>query len=169
MLLGLESTSDPALRSSPADERLGLLRQRRLDVEQGRGFAELMAEMRMTLGLDRLVYYSHWITPEALPQRFDTRFFLAELPTGEEATPSPFEMAEGVWIAPARALEQSRERAFSLHFATANHLRRLAPHQSLEDLFAFARTKRVISVMPQTSDVNGRIVPFLPRELEGVW
>jgi hypothetical protein len=27
-----------------------------------------------------MVYCSHWITPVAEPKRYDTRFFLAELP-----------------------------------------------------------------------------------------
>src|SRR5207244_12810273 len=61
--------------------------------------------------LEDFVYYAHWITPEALPQRFDTRFFLARVPAEQEATPSPYEMAEGIWIDVATALERARARS----------------------------------------------------------
>ena len=33
-----------------------------------------------------LIPYSHWITPEIVPKRFSTRFFLAELPVNQTAT-----------------------------------------------------------------------------------
>ena len=47
----------------------------------------------------------HWITPPFSPIRFDSRFYLAELPPGEEATVVPGELASGEWRAPARALD----------------------------------------------------------------
>ncbi len=145
------------------------LPEQRLAIERGRPFAELVADLGVALALDRLVYYGHWITPEALPQRFDTRFFLARLVDGEAASPSPFEMAEGLWITVEDALERATGGAFPLHFATLSHLRRLAPYRGLEDLLEFARTKPVAPVMPATRQHDGRIAPFLPPELEGVW
>ena len=143
--------------------------EQRLAIERGRPLAELVADLGVALALDRLVYYGHWITPEALPQRFDTRFFLARLLDGEAPSPSPFEMAEGLWITVEDALERARGGAFPLHFATLSHLRRLAPYRGLEDLLQFARTKPVVPVMPATGQNEGRIVPFLPPELEGTW
>lgn len=138
-------------------------------VEQGRPFAEAVAELGARLALDRLIYYAHWTTPEAAPQRFDARFFITLLPEGQTATPSPFEMAEGIWITAAAALERSGAGELPLHFATLNHLRRLARCSRLDDLLEAARTKPVVPVMPHTREENGRIVPFLPPDLDGVW
>ncbi len=150
----------------PTSEELAELRTA---VERGRAFHEVATELGASLSLDHFVYYAHWTTPEALPQRFDTRFFLARMPDDEEATPSPYEMAEGVWIGVGAALERAKARELPLHFATVNHLRRLAPFNDVDELFAFARHKPVVPVMPNTRETNGRVVPFLPSELEGVW
>jgi hypothetical protein len=49
------------------------------------------------------------------------------------------------------------------------HLRRLAPYHSLDDLLQFARTKPVVPVMPPTRERDGHVLPYLPPELEGVW
>jgi 8-oxo-dGTP pyrophosphatase MutT (NUDIX family) len=157
----------PGESASEAAPRAALAADRREALEHGLSLAEFIAQTGIVLGLDRLVYYAHWITPEAIPQRFDTRFFLARLPEGQEASPSPFEMADGQWIEPNEALE--RARALSLHFATFNHLRRLAPYRGIDELFRFAESKSVIPVMPSTRETDGRVVPFLPPEVEGVW
>ena len=145
------------------------LAELRTAVENGRPFLDVARQLGGTLSLDDFAYYAHWITPEALPQRFDTRFYLARMPEDQEATPSPYEMAEGIWIEVETALQRAKAKDLPLHFATLNHLRRLAPFHDVEELFAFARTKPVVPVMPSTRESNGRIVPFLPPELEGAW
>ena len=162
---GVLLTSPAEERAAPAPPTPG---EQRLAIERGRPFADIVTGLA-PLALDRLVYYGHWITPEAVPQRFDTRFFIAELLDGEHTSPSPFEMSEGLWITIEDALERARAGALPLHFATLNHLRRLAPYPTLEDLLDFARTKPVVPVMPATRQHEGRIVPFLPPELEGAW
>jgi hypothetical protein len=130
---------------------------------------EVLDSLGVSMELRSLTYYGHWITPEAVPHRFDTRFFLAVLPPGQEASPSAFEMADGMWISPADAMERSRRGDLPLHFATWNHLRRLAPCASLAAVVDFARTKPVVPVMPETRDQDGRVAPYLPPELQGAW
>src|SRR6478735_7900285 len=43
-------------------------------------FLEVLTDNGMMLALDELVPYAHWITPEGMPKRFDTWFFLAAAP-----------------------------------------------------------------------------------------
>jgi len=154
------------LTAHPSLEELADLRAA---VERGRAFHEVASELGAMPSLDDFVYYAHWITPEALPQRFDTRFFLARMPGEQEASPSPYEMAEGIWTTAETALERAKTRDLPLHFATLNHLRRLASYKAIDELFDFARTKPVPPVMPNTRERDGRIMPYLPSELEGVW
>ena len=53
----------------------------RASVHRGeRTLAELCRAAGLTLALDRLVYFSHWLTPPWPPKRFDTRFFIARRP-----------------------------------------------------------------------------------------
>src|SRR5690606_34904609 len=43
-------------------------------------FHQMLEKEDLILPLDRLYYFSHWITPEPLPLRYDVRFFVAEAP-----------------------------------------------------------------------------------------
>ncbi|MBM2809443.1 MAG: hypothetical protein HW416_202 [Chloroflexi bacterium] len=143
--------------------------QRRREVESGQPLAKALRDMGARLDLNQLAYYAHWMTPLAVPQRFDTRFFIARLPEGACASPSTHEMMEGVWIGALAALDRCKCGDMPLHFATLNHLRRLASQESIEGLFVFATTKAVVPVMPETRETEGHPVPYLPSELAGVW
>ena len=52
-----------------------------------------------------LAYFSHWITPELAPKRFDTRFFIAAMPEGQTAIAHEKEIMNAQWVSPAVALE----------------------------------------------------------------
>lgn len=53
-----------------------------------------------------LRYIGRWTTPPFSAARFDSAFFLAEVPQGQEPTIIPGELASGEWIAPDVALAQ---------------------------------------------------------------
>ncbi len=58
----------------------------RIQLQKGEiTFCRIAQEEKLLFALDQLHYYAHWITPEARSERFDTRFFLARLPAGQEA------------------------------------------------------------------------------------
>jgi hypothetical protein len=46
-------------------------------------FADLLQRRGLVLRTDLLAAWTHWITPEFEPRRFDTRFFVAALPPGQ--------------------------------------------------------------------------------------
>ena len=53
----------------------------RSDLNEGKiTFLKVLTDNGMLLALDELVPYAHWITPEGMPKRFDTWFFLAAAP-----------------------------------------------------------------------------------------
>lgn len=56
-----------------------------------------------------------WTTPPFASQRFDTMFFLARVPEGQEASIVPGELESGEWVRPAAALERWKrgEEAFA--------------------------------------------------------
>ena len=47
--------------------------------------AELLAGRGLALRSDLLRPFAHWITPPVEPRRYDTKFFAAALPVGQEA------------------------------------------------------------------------------------
>jgi 8-oxo-dGTP pyrophosphatase MutT (NUDIX family) len=74
----------------------------------------------------RLRYVSTLVTPEGLPRRFDTRFFVGEIRPTDEVTLRDDELDDHVWISPAEALDRSREDGFPIMLPTIAHLQLLA-------------------------------------------
>ncbi|GAC1336335.1 MAG: NUDIX domain-containing protein [Candidatus Dormibacteria bacterium] len=73
-------------------------------------FAAVLAEAGLGLRLRDLVPFARWVTPEALPRRYDTFFLAAPMPTGQEAVPAPGEIASLEWVSPAAALARADSR-----------------------------------------------------------
>ena len=133
-------------------ERSAYLEAMRVRVANGElPFAQLLEQLGAWIDARTFTYFSHWITPLAEPRRFDAYFFLAVAHADERARADSGETHDGLWIAPKRALERAAAGTFSLMFPTLEHLKRIAGYPSVEALVAFARTKRIVAVMPETS------------------
>ena len=117
----------------------------------------------LTLATDTLVHWAHWITPEAFPKRFDTHFFLAEMPVGQQAAHDELETTAGVWVTPEGALADFERGAFPLVFATIHQLRELSGLANV----AAARARFVgtpQTIMPRVVKRDGQDVILLPDE-----
>lgn len=88
--------------------------------------AEIAAREGLVLATDALLYWAHWITPEGSPRRFDTHFFLAAMPSGQEADHDRLETTDGVWITPEEALAGQERTGFPVAFPTIRQLQDLA-------------------------------------------
>lgn len=125
-------------------ERLAALRP--AIQERRRTLAETAAELNLELAPEELIYFSHWITPEASPRRFDTRFFMIEDRPGQTASHCGVETVDGVWTTPAEALARFERDEITLVSVTVDHLRLLDTFASTADLLAFARSKSIRTV-----------------------
>ncbi len=96
-----------------------------------------------------LVHFAHWITPEGEPRRYDTRFFLAGVPSGRSASTDAREMSEAVWLTPDDALARFAEGALPMVFPTVHALRRLAGLASVTAALDRFRGREVRPVMPR--------------------
>ena len=64
---------------------------------------ETREECGLNLPVDTLWPWSRWITPRqpsVTRKRFDTRFFVAPAPAGQEAVHDDFEATEALWVLP---------------------------------------------------------------------
>jgi 8-oxo-dGTP pyrophosphatase MutT (NUDIX family) len=134
-------------------------------------FGRLLSEDNLTIAPDDLIYFSHWITPEASRIRFDTHFFLGVLPPGQMATHWPGEMAAGEWLTPREGLARHARGVWPMLTVQTKHLERFAEFDSLDALLDHARTKAVPPVLPTrgpTLDPNGREAT-LSEEIAACW
>jgi 8-oxo-dGTP pyrophosphatase MutT (NUDIX family) len=98
---------------------------------------------------DTLVRFSRWITPEQITIRYDTHFFLAPAPEGQEARIDGSEIVDARWFTPARALEAYEADEILLVFPTIKHLEALARFASADELLDWARGRTVEPVEPR--------------------
>ncbi|MDQ1507380.1 MAG: hypothetical protein QOD57_5107 [Actinomycetota bacterium] len=94
----------------------------------------------LVLDLSGVHYVSHWITPPGrTARRFDTRFFVAEVPPDQVASHDATETVESVWTGPAEALARGAAGDITLLIPTIANLEALARFSSVADLVAAAR------------------------------
>jgi 8-oxo-dGTP pyrophosphatase MutT (NUDIX family) len=96
-----------------------------------------------------LVKFSRWITPAQVKIRFDTHFFLAPLPSGQEPRVDGEEVVELAWFAPQAALEAHDAQQIALVFPTIKHLEQLGGFSCVDELIAYARQRDVQPVEPK--------------------
>jgi 8-oxo-dGTP pyrophosphatase MutT (NUDIX family) len=111
-----------------------------------------------------LIKFSRWITPAQIKIRFDTHFFLAELPEGEEPVVDGRECVELGWFTPAAALEAGRRGEIDLVFPTIKHLEQLNGFESAAALLAWADGREVVPVEPQIVSTGETARVVLPGE-----
>jgi 8-oxo-dGTP pyrophosphatase MutT (NUDIX family) len=97
-----------------------------------------VADNDVQLHCGALHYFSFWITPEALPKRFSTRFFLAAMPDDQEAAHCGGELTDSCWLSADEALAAHRDGAIMLHFPTIKTLQALAGRRTLDELLEWA-------------------------------
>lgn len=127
--------------------------------------AAALRELREEAGIDLpgtegLVKFSRWITPAEVHTRFDTHFFLAELPAGQEPRVDGEECVDLGWFTPQGALQAHREEEIQLVFPTIKHLEQLGEFASAAALLAHAAGREVLPVQPRVL-VEGQVARVL--------
>jgi 8-oxo-dGTP pyrophosphatase MutT (NUDIX family) len=129
------------------------------------GLRELQEEAGITLADPcELVAFSRWITPAEVKIRYDTWFFLATMPAGQEARIDGAEVVDARWFSPPAALAASRRNEILLVFPTIKHLQQLSVFRSVEELLSHARAQTVQPVQPQVVGQGEMARIVLPGE-----
>jgi 8-oxo-dGTP pyrophosphatase MutT (NUDIX family) len=127
-------------------------------------FAEVLTDNGILLALDELVPYAHWITPEGMPKRFDTWFFLAAAPPEQAGAHDGKESTDSIWVTPREALAGGESGRFKLPFPTTRNLIRLGKQPSVKAALDDSRGRPVVTVMPVMTRLNGGRQLRIPAE-----
>jgi 8-oxo-dGTP pyrophosphatase MutT (NUDIX family) len=127
-------------------------------------FLEILADNGLWLALDELVPYAHWITPEGMPKRFDTWFFLAAAPPDQLGAHDGRESTDSIWVSPREALEGGENGRFKLPFPTTRNLIKLGKQPNVSAALDDATGKPIVTVMPIMTKLNGGRQLRIPRE-----
>lgn len=128
---------------------------------------EVIVGQDLRLAGDGLAYVAHWITPEAEPRRYDTRFFLARAEPDAVCVPHQEEMTDSVWITAADAVRHFEDGGLRLLPPTIHTLRRLVGLASVDAIFARLGDAPVPAIMPAMRPHPDGVAIVLPDEARG--
>ncbi|MFO1196747.1 MAG: NUDIX hydrolase [Burkholderiaceae bacterium] len=133
----------------------------------GLSFVELLEQMDLTLALSNIAPWTRWITPRMpsmMNKRFDTRFFVAEIPDGLTARHDDHEATESLWCTPRAVLEKYWNRELALAPPQIMSCAHLARHANVASVLEEARSRRPPTVLPEPFDIDGRRVLTYPGD-----
>ena len=138
----------------------------RHDVDNGRRrLIEVCEEEGLRLDVDRIHYFSHWITPEGPPRRYDTRFFVAAAPPEQVPLHDDRETIANLWVRPQDALERHQRGELDLILPTIKNLEAIGRFDRSADLLAHAATiSNVPAILPRIVDDGGGMRILLPDD-----
>lgn len=152
VLLARGSHATPVGTASPA---VAQWRERLL--EDRATMLDVLHALDARLDLGDMVYCAHWITPVAERSRYDTRFFLANLPRNQTVRADPREMTDAVWLAPATALDRFTTGTLPMVFPTVRTLESLVSFTDVKEAFDSFRGRRIETVLPRLVRTDGGV------------
>lgn len=127
---------------------------------------ETREETGVRLDAGDLHDWAHWVTPEVEPRRFDTRFYLAVLPPGQDADDVSGETERAGWMAPSDAIASAERGEIGLMPPTLSILTELAEAGTVPRLLAMAADRVVVTVRPRIVQDGNRWRFVYPRSKE---
>jgi 8-oxo-dGTP pyrophosphatase MutT (NUDIX family) len=164
LLLALDANGDIVrFDDTEVDDRF---RHHRRAVDSGtRRLVDVCREEGLRLAVGDIHYFSHWITPEGAPRRYDTRFFVARAPDAQEPLHDDREVIDGLWVRPDDALERVRRRELEMIFPTIRNLTAIARFATADELLAASATRTdIAAVLPRVVDDGGGVRIVLPGD-----
>lgn len=141
------SPVDPGSADWEADRLALMARERSL--------SEVFQSHGVSLRADLLRPWAHWITPEAEPRRYDTKFFTAALPAGQEPRDVSGEADEAAWVRVEDALAENERGTRMMLPPTLVTLTDLVGHATVADVLAAAPKEPLTAVIPRLVERDG--------------
>ena len=140
-------------------ERLARVTARRVAASaDATEFARMLVDEDLVLDVERLVYWSHWITPAFENRRFDTRFFALTVPPDQEASVDRGELTHHAWLTAADVRTHLASGEMKMAPPTRATLEDLwsshARHGGLAAMLAAERTRIVPPILPKRAEVG---------------
>jgi 8-oxo-dGTP pyrophosphatase MutT (NUDIX family) len=135
LLARARTTGEPVDVTDPT--RRARLAGRRHDLNTGAAsWADVLESEDVVVDVRDLHPFAHWRTPIGAPRRYDTWFFVAVAPHGDDGVHDDNELVASEWVAPHDALVQHREGDIDLIFPTMRTLSILSRFETAREAIA---------------------------------
>ena len=140
---------------------------RRMLLENKISLFEICKKENLSLNLNNIEPFSHWITPEIEIKRFDTRFFIAYIPAKQTEKHDGNEITDSVWISPKKALDRSLNGKMPMIMPTISNLQQCLEFDSGQKLLEYQSkltNDDIPSILPKFFKNEGKWVGLLPGD-----
>ncbi len=166
VLMARHADGAPLDVTDPAAAARFALHRVAVDTSQ-RTMVEVAVEEGLLLDAGALHYFSRWITPLGAHRRYDTRFFVAAAPEGQEVVQDDRELIGTEWLTPAEALRRHDDGEIVMIFPTVRTLVALERFERSQDVLDHARSlSEVRPVLPTVTEGPGGLRIVLPGDPE---
>src|ERR1700712_1754369 len=161
LLAGIDADGvvDVDARADPSweEDRQGLI-DRRFSL------SELLARRGLRLRADLLRPWAHWVTPEVEPKRYDTRFFVAAMPSGQATRDVGGESDRMVWLRPQEALDLHEAGGLAMLPPTRFTLAELTHYPNVRSVLEAANERDIRPVLPRVVLTGEQAELLLPAD-----
>jgi 8-oxo-dGTP pyrophosphatase MutT (NUDIX family) len=133
-------------------------------IERRESLSGLLQRRGLGLRADLLRPWAHWITPELEPRRYDTRFFVAALPAGQDVRDVGGEADATMWLTPREAIARYERDELPMLPPTISTLRDLAEFSTAAEALASASSRDIAPLLPRVVIDGDQMQLLLPHE-----
>jgi len=126
--------------------------------------AALAKETGVRYAADLLRFWQRWVTPVFAPRRYDTRFFVAVMPTGQTPLHDDVETTASTWVQPADAIARGRSGELVIIFPTRKTLESLEGMETTASVFDAALARPTMPILPRFVVEDGVGHVYLPGD-----
>jgi 8-oxo-dGTP pyrophosphatase MutT (NUDIX family) len=125
-------------------------------------FSSILEVEDLVLHGEDLHYFSHWITPEQLPLRYDVRFFATPFPDGQSVSHDGVELTNHVWLGPAEALKNYETGEIGMVLPQIMTLQELSRFKTVEEVILSAQKRHVQATLTRMVQMDDKYVEVMP-------
>jgi 8-oxo-dGTP pyrophosphatase MutT (NUDIX family) len=139
--------------------------EKRQELEEHRlTFLELVQNEDLRLCVGQMECFANWITPIQSPKRFDTLFYLAPAPQGQDGEMDGYEVVETLWDSGENILQLAEDGAFTVVFATEMNVSWVTRHSGVDAAMKAAAEKQVNPVLATVHIEGEKVWLRIPEE-----
>lgn len=132
----LIASKEPGVLIGINDENIRKFQQYQEDLQKKRKtMTDILIKENLYYAANNLKYFGRLVTPALSPIRFDTQFFLCELPQEQLINLFSDELTEGLWASPKSLLKLYKKKQIQIIFPQYSTLRRLIKFKTIQEAF----------------------------------
>ncbi len=120
-----------------------------LAVARNTAIRETLEETGLALATGSMLAFSHWTTPETIPKRFATWFFLAQIEGDAQVRLDASESQNFGWFSPGTALNEQKAGRLQMAVATVVTLHQIAQYRSCIELELYCHQADLMYFTPR--------------------